>query len=107
MFGAASDIRRDALSIKCLMQPRDNPLNNALTRVAPQRELAADLLVLVGIKDRKRAVLELPFNLPDTKSMRERRVDVERLTRVALLALRRHNTDRPHIMQPVSQLNQH
>ena len=55
---------------------------------------------------REREVLELPLHVLDAEAVRERRVDVERLLRDALLLLLGERRDRPHVVEAVGELDE-
>ena len=82
-----------------------------LTKLSRARRRSASMLdqlaVLLGLEVLEREVLELPLDLPDAEPMRQRRVDLHRLARDALLLLRRQGLERPHVVQPVGELDDH
>src|SRR5262249_39401434 len=51
-------------------------------------------------------VLKLPLKLPDTESVRQRRIDLERLLGNALLLVSREGREGSHVVEAVSQLDQ-
>mmetsp|Transcript_7523 Transcript_7523/g.17190 ORF Transcript_7523/g.17190 Transcript_7523/m.17190 type:complete len:361 (-) Transcript_7523:92-1174(-) len=61
--------------------------------------------MLLRVQVLESGVLELAFELPDTEPVCERREDVERLPRDGLLLVRRHVLQRPHVVQPVRELD--
>ena len=65
-----------------------------------------DLLVLARMEHLEGEVLELPLDRVDSQAMRERRVDLERLARLAELLLLRHRPERPHVVEAVGELDQ-
>ena len=76
----------------------------ALPRVLQHHRL--DLGVALRVQHREREVFELPLHVLDAEAVRERRVDVERLLRDALLLRLRQRRDRAHVVQPVGELDQ-
>ena len=58
------------------------------------------------MQHREREVLELPLHVLDAEPVRERRVDVERLLRDALLLRLGQRRDRAHVVQPVGELDE-
>ena len=54
----------------------------------------------------KRQVLELALERLDAEPVRERRVDVHRLARDALLRFGRHVLERPHVVEAVAELDE-
>ena len=92
-------------------------LERALERIAHARDevlaLAALLrdelrerAVVVRLEMLEREVLELPPHLRHTEAVRERRVQVPRLLRDPTALLGRQPVERPHVVQPVGQLDQ-
>ena len=67
---------------------------------------AHDLVELLRMKGGERQVLELPLDLVDAQPVRERGVDLQRLARLQLLGVARQVADRPHVMEPVRELDQ-
>ena len=65
-----------------------------------------DLGVLPGMERLEGEVLELPLERVDPESMRERRVDLERLPCLLSLLLLALVLDRPHVVQAVRELDQ-
>ena len=65
-----------------------------------------DLLVLARVERAEGKVLELPLERVDAEPVRERRVDLERLTGLAHLRLLAHVLDRAQVVQPVGELDQ-
>ena len=65
-----------------------------------------DLVVLARVQRLEREVLELPLERVDAEAVRERRVDLEHLLRLLHLLLLAEVLDRPHVVQPVGELDQ-
>jgi hypothetical protein len=85
-------------------------LGDDLAEVAVALRLALDdhrfdLVVALGVQGRERQVLELPLEVLHAQPVRERGVDRERLLGDALLAAAGHVVDRPHVVQPVRELD--
>ena len=76
-----------------------------LALAALLRDLLRERLVLVRLEMLEREVLELPPHLRHTEAVRERRVEVARLLRDAPPLLRRQVVERPHVVQPVGELD--
>ncbi len=76
----------------------------ALGRGAEHHQL--DLRVALRVHHREREVLELPLDVLDAEPVRERRVDVERLLRDALLLGLGKRRDRAHVVEPVGELDE-
>ena len=73
---------------------------------APVGDHRLDLRVLARVEDLEREVLELPLERVDPEPVRERRVDLERLLRLLHLLLLAEVLDRPHVVEPVGELDQ-
>ena len=71
-----------------------------------RRDHLFDLGVALGVQRGEAEVLELPLDLLDTESVRQRRVDVEGLLGDGALSGHRHDRDRAHVVQAVGQLDQ-
>ena len=65
-----------------------------------------DLLVLARMQGAEGEVLELPLERVDAEAVRDRRVHLERLARLAHLRLLAHVLDRPHVVKAVGKLDQ-
>ena len=88
--------------------PRTSPafVDRGLAVGAPVGDHRLDLGVLARVQDLERAVLELPLDRVDAEPVRERRVDLERLLRLAHLRLLALVLDRAHVVEPVGELDQ-
>ena len=73
---------------------------------APVGDHRLDLGVLARVQDLEREILELPLERVDAEAVRERRVHLERLLRLAHLRLLALVLDRPHVVEPVGELDQ-
>jgi hypothetical protein len=78
----------------------------ALALLALLVDQALDLLVLARVQRGEREVLELPLDRVDTETVRERRVDLERLLGLLDLLLLRHRAERAHVVEAVGELDQ-
>ncbi len=65
-----------------------------------------DLGVALGVQDGEGEVLQLPLHLRDAEAVRQRRVDVERLLGDAVLLRLGQRRQRPHVVQPVGELDE-
>ncbi len=65
-----------------------------------------DLRVLPRVQPLEREVLELPLDGVDAEPVRDRRIDLERLLRLLELLLPAEVLDRPHVVQPVGELDE-
>ena len=102
---AAGDLGRDV----DLRARRRGPRPPSRPRLAVGAALGhhrLDLGVLARVEDLERAVLELPLDRVDTEAVRERRVDLERLLRLAHLGLLALVLDRAHVVEAVGELDQ-
>ena len=70
-------------------------------------ELLLDFVVSGGVDVLKRKVFELPFDLPDTKTVRERRENLQRFLGDAFLTRLGHGGEGPHVMEAVGQFDDH
>ena len=93
---ASSAVRRT--SIDCLTY-----VSRALRCVS---SCVGELVVLVGVEVLEREVLELPLDLPDAETLRERRVDLLGLASDADLLVGRQRSQRPHVVEPVGELDE-
>ena len=73
---------------------------------APLGDHRLDLGVLAGMERLEREVLELPLQLVDAEPVGERRVHLERLARLLHLLLAPEILERPHVVEPVRELDQ-
>ncbi len=64
-----------------------------------------DLLVLLGMQDRKRQILQFPLDRRHPQPMCQRRNDFQCFAGLAGLLLRRQEAHRPHVVQPVGDLD--
>ena len=64
-----------------------------------------DLLVLLGVQDRERQVLQLPLDARHPQPMCQGRNDFQRLAGLAGLLLRRQEPHGAHVVQPVGDLD--
>ena len=75
----------------------------------PRRRAAGDqphdLVVLLGVQDRERQVLQLPLDAGHTQPMRQGRNDFQRLAGLARLLFRRQEAHGAHVVQPVGDLD--
>ena len=78
----------------------------ALAIVALLGDQPLDLVVFARVQGLKRQILQLPLERVDPESVRDRRVDVERLTGLLDLLLLGHRRDRPHVVQAIGELDQ-
>ena len=103
---AARDLGRDVDLLQLGAENLTRLLDRSLAVGAAVGDHRLDLGVLARVQDLERAVLELPLHRVDPEPVRERRVDLERLLRLAHLGLLALVLDRPHVVEPVGELDQ-
>ena len=106
MLRAARDLGRDVDLLELGAEHLARLLDRRLPVGAPVGDHRLDLGVLARMQDLERAVLELPLHRVDAEPVRERRVDLERLLRLAHLGLLALVLDRAHVVEPVGELDQ-
>ena len=105
VLGAARDLGLDADLLQVAAEDRAGLGDEALAIGAPLVDHGLDLGVLARVERREREVLELPLDGVDAEAVGERREDVERLLRLLDLLLLAQVGQRPHVVQPVGQLD--
>ena len=83
----------------------DNGSQIRLAFVAAFGDQAADLLELRGLEVIKREVFKLPLNGADAQTMRDRRINLERLARLEDAAVFLQRAQGAHIVQAVGELD--
>ncbi len=106
VLGPALDVDRDAGRLEPRGELGDRPLDVRLTTLAPGVEELGQLAEPLGLEGLEGEVLELPLDLPDPEPLRQRRVDLHRLVGDALLLLRRQPVQRPHVVEPIGELDE-
>ena len=76
-----------------------------VARRRPVGDQTDDLLVLLRVQDRERQVFELPLDGRHAQPMSQRRNDFQRLAGLAGLLLRRQESHRAHVVQPIGDLD--
>ena len=84
----------------------DGALDVALAALPPRVEQLGQLAEALGLERLEREVLELPLHLPDPEPLGQRRVDLHRLAGDPLLLLDRQGVQRPHVVEPVGELDE-
>ena len=84
----------------------DRPLDVALAALASRVEELGELAEPLRLEDLEREILELPLHLPDPEPLGERRVDLHRLAGDPHLLLRRQRVQRPHVVEPIGELDE-
>ena len=86
VLGPALHFGAHAVAAQLVAQAPAKTLDAALALDARLVEHAGDRLVLLGLQEAKRQVLDLPLDLPDAEAIGERREDLHRLARQHLRA---------------------
>ena len=103
---AAGDMRVDDAHARQLGIERfDNGSQIRLAFVAAFGDQAADLLELHRLKVIKREVFKLPLNGADAQTVRDRRINLERLARLEDAAVFLQRAQGAHIVQAVGELD--
>ena len=100
------DVGLDAHLVEPLAHVDEHPLEILLALGRPGRHHLLDLGVALRVQRGEGQVLELPAHLLHAEAVGQRRVDVEGLLRRAPLLPLGHDGQRPHVVQPVGQLDQ-
>ena len=106
MFRPAGDFDRPdprppQLAFERLRHLRDQPL----ALIPLLRHELGERAILVGLEVLERQVLELPAHLRHTEAVRQRGVEIPRLLRDPSLLLGTQEFERPHVVQPIGQLD--
>ncbi len=103
---AARDLGWDVDLVELVLEHERGLANVLLAVGTPLGDHLLDLLVLARVQRPEREILELPLESVDAEPVGKRRVDLERLTRLAHLGLFPHVLDRPQVVEPVGELDQ-
>ena len=106
VLDAAVDIGLDARALERLVQELRRFVDVVLAIGAPLRHPSLDLLVLARVQRGEGEVLELPLEVVDAETMRQRRVDLERLLGLLDLLLLAQIAERVHVVQAVAELDE-
>ena len=82
-----------------------NIVHYSLTRLFFQRNLFHQVIVDLRLQILQRQIIQLDFDLGNTKPVRDRRIDIHRLTGLLFLFLRRPVLCCAHIVETVCQLD--
>ena len=102
---AAHDLRLDVHLFHLVVQDGDDLVEIALALRAAFSHHAADLLELVRFQIVERQVLELPLDVVDAETVRDGRVNLQRLARLEDAAVFTQRAQRAHVVQAVGQLD--
>ncbi len=105
MLGAAGHAGLDLGFLEVLDHLLDDLGQELVARRRPLGHHPHDLVVDLGMEGREGEVLELPLDGVHAEPVGQRRVDVERLGRLALLGRLLDVADRAHVVQPVGELD--
>ena len=92
-------------SSRWLLQRLAQLRDRLLSLGATVRDYLGERLVLGRLEMLEREILELPPDPRHSEPVRERRIEIARLLRDPLLALGRQELQRPHVVQPVRELD--
>ena len=106
VLGAAGDLGIDAYLLQLFGEERAGLGHVGLALVALLGDQLFDFRVLARVERREGEVLELPLDRVDPETVRERRVDLQRLVRLQRLFLLRQRAERAHVVETVGQLDQ-
>ena len=84
----------------------DRPGDVVLAALAAGVEELRQLAEALGLEDLEGEVLELPLDLPDPEPLGQRRVDLLRLAGDPELLLGRQAVQRPHVVEPIGELDE-
>ena len=101
----ADDPAADLRGLQVVVDEVDDVLHELLALRRALLHEALDLGVELRVEHGEREVLELPLDGLDAEAMRERRVDLERLGRLARRRLRRHEPPGAGVVQAVGELD--
>ncbi len=107
VLGSAADFRLDPRSRERTVQSLLDLLDMAFPVDPPAIEQRGNPVVRLGIQVTQRQVLELPLDLPDTQSVGQRSIDLQRLPGNAPLAILAQVTQRAHVVQAICEFDQH
>ena len=101
----AVDLRLDPRVLYMLAHLIHDRLDVFFPDALTDRDLVDQIIVRLRLQILQRQVIQLDLDLGNTKPLCDRGVNIQRLPCDLLLLLRPHMLQRPHIVQPVCQLN--
>ena len=105
VFRASGDGRLDIQIVEILIDFGDNLLEVDVALARPARDKHNNLVVDLRVEDLEAQLLELGFDGVHTQPVGERRVDVQRLARLALGVRRLDIAPRPGVVHAVGELD--
>ena len=105
MLGSAVDVALYAQFVEHLAQVCGDCVDDLLPLAARGRDLFGNHIVVFGVKIAQTQILEFALEPGDTKSRRNRRVDVKGLRRDAFLVRLVAERQRTHVVQSVRKLD--
>ena len=106
MLRTARDVGRHVRLLELFAEDLGSLVGLLLAVGAAVRDHRLDLGVLAWVQRLEREVLELPLERVDAEPVRERRVHLERLACLLRLLLLSQVLDRPHVVEPVRELDE-
>ena len=107
MLGPTVHIIVDMVLVKLIGELGDDGADVRLALGALHADLLHQHLVALGIQIAQREVLQLRLDRVDAQAVRKRGIDIQRLPRNRLLAVRRLEAQRTHVVQAVRKLDEH
>jgi len=95
----------DASALDISLELVDHSREVLVARRGPLRHESLDLVVHLGIERAESEIFQLPLHGVDPEPVRQRRIDLESLPRLFLLLLRRHESQRAHVVESIRQLD--
>ena len=105
MLRAAADVRLDVRLGELLLDLLDGRIDERLALLALLLDILDEVVVDLRLEIAQAEVLKLPLDARDAETVRERRVDLNRLARDALLLVLAHVLERAHVVQAVRKLD--
>ena len=105
MLWPALNLGVDLQLFELVAQPGDRVFDVGFALAARLGDALDDVAIRLGIEIAQTHVFDLPLDLPNPETVRDRRVDVERLARDRLLFGRRKARQRAHVVQAVGELD--
>ena len=107
VFRSALNFAADTGLLDSVLQRCHSLVNHILALTAFNFYLLYQVVINIRLHITEGQILQLPFNGVDTKTMCERRINLQCFPGNRLLLMHRHILHRAHIMQTVGQLNQY